>query len=188
MMVQLEMPHINVLSKIDLMEQFGALPFNLEFFTDLQSLDRLLPYLDGAPDAAATDQKEEISGEGGVGSGTSNLPTAAHAEFRARRRRLHAACCELIDDFGLVSFETLNIQDAASVGRVLSKIDKSNGYVFGASESKIDAQAKYASSLFQAISTDTEMFAERTLLVQEKYSIRKDEVDADGCNSGGTSS
>jgi hypothetical protein len=127
-------------------------------------MERLLPYLDAPPanpdkgfneDAAATPETHD-----------------ARAAFRAKRRRLHAAMCELVDDFSLVSFETLNIQDAESVGRVLSRVDKSNGYVFGASESNASANAKYASSLFQAVSTSTEFSAERTLFVQEKY--RKD--------------
>ena len=77
--------------------------------------------------------------------------------------------CELLDDFSLVSFETLNIQDAESVGRVLARVDKSNGFIYGASESAASAQAQYASSLFQVASTSTEFSAERTLFVQEKY-------------------
>jgi len=165
MMVQLEMPHINVLSKVDLMEQFGALPFNLEFFMDLQDMGRLLPYLDAPP--ARPDQGEED------GDNAAALEdSAAHAVFKAKRRRLHAAVCELVDDYGLVSFETLNIQSAESVGRLLARVDKANGYVFGASECASTAEAKYASKLFSSISSDTEMNAERTLLVQERYSTR----------------
>ncbi|KAI3898580.1 hypothetical protein MKW92_015885 [Papaver armeniacum] len=33
-MLHLELPHINVLSKIDLIESYGKLAFNLEFYTD----------------------------------------------------------------------------------------------------------------------------------------------------------
>lgn len=82
---------------------------------------------------------------------------------------MHAAMCELIDDFSLVSFETLNIQDAESVGRVLARVDKANGYVYMASESFETANQNYAANLFRAISRDTEMTAERTLFVQDKY-------------------
>lgn len=45
-MIQLETPHINVLSKVDLMEQFGTLPFNLEYFCEVLDLSRLLDLLD----------------------------------------------------------------------------------------------------------------------------------------------
>ena len=197
-MVQLELPHVNILSKIDLMEQFGTLPFNLDFFMDLQDVGRLLPYLDAPvprrPEdgGAAVDADEDGISQGG-GAPTPNLqppspiaPCAsaaavAHDEFKMRRQRLHGAMCELIDDFSLVSFETLNIQDAASVGRVLARVDKANGYVFGATESSAaSAQAKYASSLFQTVSSDTELQAERTLLVQERYLGRGGNGPSDG--------
>lgn len=44
-MLQLELPHINVLSKIDLISQFGNLDFNLDFYTEVQNLSYLQPLL-----------------------------------------------------------------------------------------------------------------------------------------------
>ncbi|KAJ3124786.1 GPN-loop GTPase 2 [Nowakowskiella sp. JEL0407] len=41
-MIQLETPHINVLSKVDLIEQFGKTAFNLDFYTEVQDLSYLL--------------------------------------------------------------------------------------------------------------------------------------------------
>jgi hypothetical protein len=35
-MLQLEMPHINILSKIDLLDSYGELPFSLNFYTDVR--------------------------------------------------------------------------------------------------------------------------------------------------------
>ena len=37
---------------------------------------------------------------------------------------------EIVEEFGLISFMPLDISSAESVGRVLAKIDKCNGYVF----------------------------------------------------------
>ena len=48
-MLQLDLPHINVLSKIDLINQYGPLAFNLEFYTDVQDLSHLIPALDADP-------------------------------------------------------------------------------------------------------------------------------------------
>src|SRR5690606_4889328 len=69
-MLRLELPHINVLSKVcvcmlllqfywlpnsngqlqvDIMEQFGPLPFSLDFFTEVTDLNRLLRFLDAPP-------------------------------------------------------------------------------------------------------------------------------------------
>eukprot|EP00551_Chaetoceros_affinis_P018186 CAMPEP_0203721748 /NCGR_PEP_ID=MMETSP0092-20131115/5134_1 /ASSEMBLY_ACC=CAM_ASM_001090 /TAXON_ID=426623 /ORGANISM="Chaetoceros affinis, Strain CCMP159" /LENGTH=144 /DNA_ID=CAMNT_0050601713 /DNA_START=44 /DNA_END=478 /DNA_ORIENTATION=+ len=44
--------------------------------------------------------------------------------------KLHQELCDVVNDFSLVSYVPLNINDAASVGRVLTKIDKANGYIF----------------------------------------------------------
>ncbi|KAH9025996.1 GPN-loop GTPase, partial [Lactarius pseudohatsudake] len=40
-MLHLELPHINVLSKVDLLTQYGDLDFNLEFYTEVQDLTHL---------------------------------------------------------------------------------------------------------------------------------------------------
>ena len=39
--------------------------------------------------------------------------------------------CELVSEFGLVSFLTLAIEDKESVLNVLRAVDKANGYVYG---------------------------------------------------------
>ncbi|KAJ2848139.1 hypothetical protein IWW36_003476 [Coemansia brasiliensis] len=44
-MTKLEMPHVNVLSKIDLLAQLGELDFSLEYYTAVMDLDYLLFHL-----------------------------------------------------------------------------------------------------------------------------------------------
>ncbi len=44
-MLQVALPHVNVLSKADLIEQYGKLPFNLDFFTEVLDLQYLLDSL-----------------------------------------------------------------------------------------------------------------------------------------------
>ncbi|KAK3029786.1 hypothetical protein RJ639_038228, partial [Escallonia herrerae] len=48
-MLHLELPHINVLSKIDLIESYGKLAFNLDFYTDVQDLSYIQHHLDQDP-------------------------------------------------------------------------------------------------------------------------------------------
>ncbi|CAO2039207.1 unnamed protein product, partial [Urochloa humidicola] len=48
-MLHLELPHINVLSKIDLIENYGNLAFNLDFYTDVQDLSYLQHHLEQDP-------------------------------------------------------------------------------------------------------------------------------------------
>ncbi len=45
-MLQLGLPHVNVLSKVDLIEQYGPLPFNLDFFTEVLNLSHLVEQLE----------------------------------------------------------------------------------------------------------------------------------------------
>ncbi|KAK8934781.1 hypothetical protein KSP39_PZI014516 [Platanthera zijinensis] len=48
-MLHLELPHINVLSKIDLIESYGKLAYNLDFYTDVEELSYLQYHLDQDP-------------------------------------------------------------------------------------------------------------------------------------------
>eukprot|EP00899_Mesostigma_viride_P010331 jgi/Mesvir1/1929/Mv22955-RA.1 len=100
-MLHLELPHVNVLSKVDLLEQYGELAFNLDFYTDVLDLQYLV-------------ERE-----------------AQNSAFSAKYRKLSAALCEVVQDFGLVNFCTLNIQDKESVLSVMRVVDKANGCVFG---------------------------------------------------------
>eukprot|EP00270_Netrium_digitus_P008387 TRINITY_DN2506_c0_g2_i2.p1 TRINITY_DN2506_c0_g2~~TRINITY_DN2506_c0_g2_i2.p1 ORF type:complete len:269 (-),score=71.82 TRINITY_DN2506_c0_g2_i2:40-795(-) len=78
-MLHLGLPHVNVLSKIDLTECYGKLAFNLEFYTDVQDLQYLQQLM----------SKDVRS---------------------AKYRKLTAALCDVVEEFALVSYETLNIQ------------------------------------------------------------------------------
>ena len=44
-MLHIALPHINVLSKIDVIEKFGELAFGLEFYTDVLDLNYLVDHL-----------------------------------------------------------------------------------------------------------------------------------------------
>lgn len=96
-MLQLELPHINVLSKVDLIAQHGKLrtsplpmlllfsarkrtAFNLDFYTEVQDLAYLEELLDK-------------SGPRGK-----------------RYAKLNRAICDIVEDFSLVSFQTLCVE------------------------------------------------------------------------------
>ncbi|KAL7337641.1 tryptophan synthase beta subunit-like PLP-dependent enzyme [Rhodotorula toruloides] len=97
-MLQLELPHINVLSKIDLLGQTGDLPFNLDYYTEVQDLSYLLPLLE-------RDQRTK------------------------RFSELNRVICEIVEEFGLVGFETLAVEDKDSMLRLVQVIDQALGYV-----------------------------------------------------------
>jgi len=41
-MMQIELPHINLLSKVDMVEKYGKLQFNLDYYTEVMDLEYLL--------------------------------------------------------------------------------------------------------------------------------------------------
>ncbi|KPP63684.1 hypothetical protein Z043_118036 [Scleropages formosus] len=99
-MLHVELPHINVLSKVDLIEQYGKLAFNLDFYTEVLDLSYLLEHLAADP-------------------------------FFKKFLRLNEKLAEVIQDYSLVSFLPLNVQDKNSMMQVMKAVDKANGYCFG---------------------------------------------------------
>ncbi|KAJ1984194.1 hypothetical protein H4R33_004475 [Dimargaris cristalligena] len=128
-MVWLELPHVNVLSKIDLIQSYGNLDFNLEYYTEVHDLSYLLDRLNAGA-------------------------------FTKRYHKLNEALCELIEDYNLVGFQTLCIEDKNSVMAVLSAIDKANGCVFGGLEA--------GNNKIMEISVKTD-FNQDVSRVQEQY-------------------
>ncbi|KZS97310.1 hypothetical protein SISNIDRAFT_482228 [Sistotremastrum niveocremeum HHB9708] len=96
-MLHLELPHINVLSKVDLIKQYGDLDFNLDFYTEVQDLSYL-----------------------------QNVLSQESPRFAA----LNMEICSLIEDYGLVGFETLAVEDKDSMVNLTRAIDRATGYVF----------------------------------------------------------
>lgn len=109
-MLQLDLPHLNVLTKIDNLSNYTQLPFNLDFYTEVQDLSFLLPHLEAE---------------------SSRL---AHSKFGA----LNTAIIDLVEEFGLVAFETLAVEDKKSMMNLLRAIDRASGYAFGPAEGAND--------------------------------------------------
>lgn len=139
-MLLLNLPHINVLSKMDLLKNYGPLPFNLDFYTEVQDLSHLLPLLD----------KERGS---------------------TRFAKLNEAICDMVESFGLVGFETLAVEDKASMTHLLQTIDRAGGYAFGAAEGAGDSiwtvamRERWGDAVGQVAD------------VQERWVDRRDEYD-----------
>eukprot|EP00979_Chaetoceros_neogracilis_P018352 scaffold10575_cov275-Chaetoceros_neogracile.AAC.6 len=185
-MLRLELPAVNVLSKIDLLSGYGdgSIPFNLDYFVECQDLERLLPYLEG--NGVGTDMEN-----GNMEDETERMImedeeyrkarfNTRNTRFYKRYHKLHRELCEVIDDYSLLSYIPLDINDAASVGRLVARIDKCNGYVFtgrsrqtGSTSS--DAKSKDTNKnniedMFQcAMQADSEWGYEQIADVQERF-------------------
>ncbi len=140
-MLQMDLPHLNVLTKIDKLAGYAPLPFNLDYYTEVQDLSYLLPHL------------------------AQENPVMQHPKFQG----LNNAVIELVEDFGLVSFETLAVEDKKSMMTLLQAIDRAGGYAFGGAEGANDTvwQVAMREGMGKMDIGD----------VQERWIDRKDEFD-----------
>lgn len=170
-LLRLELPAVNVLSKADLVVQtldddrgqpHMFLPMQIQFFTECHDLDRLLPFLDTSNlpsdpddhdlwDALADDEEYQVA----------RTKRQQSKQFR-KFHKLHEAMAEVVQDFGLLSFLPLDINSAESVGRVLSRIDQANGYVFRGDAHQVNE------ALFKSAMTQNESLFESIADVHER--------------------
>ncbi|KAL9057895.1 MAG: hypothetical protein Q9162_002022 [Coniocarpon cinnabarinum] len=123
-MLQLELPHINVLTKIDNLPSYGDLPMPLHFYTEARSLvDYLEPHLEAeqkglpASNASQVDERDDMD-----------------LQPKSKFHALNNAILELVEEYGLVGFETLCVEDRQSMWQLLRAIDRAGGYAFGGAE------------------------------------------------------
>eukprot|EP00877_Chromochloris_zofingiensis_P014559 jgi/Chrzof1/9357/UNPLg00328.t1 len=133
-MLHLELPHVNVLSKVDLIRHYGRLDFNLDFYTEVQDLSYLIRAMGSDP-------------------------------FSVKYRKLSKGLCELVEDYGLVRFVPLAIEDKQSVQYILGLVDKANGALYASLDNPnapIPAEMVYGSTSKAA---DEDIWT----MYQEKY-------------------
>jgi ketosteroid isomerase-like protein len=137
----MDLPHLNVLTKIDKLASYGPLPFNLEYYTEVHDLSYLLPHLE------------------------SENPVMRHPKFEG----LNNAVVDLVEEFGLVGFETLAVEDKRSMMTLLQAIDRAGGYAFGGAEGANDTVWQVAMREgLQGMTIED---------VQERWIDRKEEFD-----------
>uniref|UniRef100_A0A0V0G835 GPN-loop GTPase 2 n=1 Tax=Triatoma dimidiata TaxID=72491 RepID=A0A0V0G835_TRIDM len=105
-MLQMELPHVNVLSKIDLMASFSnKLPFGLDYYTEVLDLNYILEYL----------QSDKLT---------------------AKYKKFNSAIIGMIENYSLISFVPLNVEDTKTLIKVHQAVDKANGYIYAAGEER----------------------------------------------------
>lgn len=159
-MLHLPFPLVNVLTKIDnLAKNSEPLPFNLDYYTEVQDLDYLLPHLEAEQNNTSVQNLEERAGN-------SDIPKLPESKFTA----LNEALIQLIGDFGLVAFETLAVEDKVSMTNLLHAIDRASGYVFGTDKGTNDSVWQVAMQEGWGGKIDVRD-------VQERWIDRRDEFD-----------
>ncbi len=140
-MIQMDMPHVNVLSKIDKVASYDELPFNLEYYTDVDDLTYLTPHLEA------------------------ESPVLRSEKFG----KLHEAIANMIENYGLVRYEVLAVENKKSMTHLLRVIDRAGGYVFGSAEG--------ANDTVWAVTMRNEASMMDVQDIQERWIDQKDEYD-----------
>jgi len=144
----MDMPHVNVLSKIDKVASYDELPFNLEYYTDVDDLTYLTPYLEA------------------------ESPALRSEKFG----RLNEAIANMIESYGLVRYEVLAVENKKSMMHLLRVIDRAGGYVFGGAEGANDTIWAVAMRN-EASMMDVQDIQERWIDQKEEYDRLEREAD-----------
>ncbi|KAI4097292.1 MAG: hypothetical protein LQ344_000391 [Seirophora lacunosa] len=112
-MIMLEIPHVNILSKMDLVK--GSVPKR-----------QLKRFLD--PDASLMEDNNNNHNPDEDLRGGADPANAESVMGGGSFKKLNRAVARLIDDFSMVSFLQLDVQDEDSVAGVLSHIDDAIQY------------------------------------------------------------
>ncbi|KAK4986914.1 hypothetical protein LTR50_004956 [Elasticomyces elasticus] len=137
-MLHLPFPVVNVLTKIDNLHNAGPLPFNLDFYTEVQDLEYLLPHLEA--EQAISPLRKRDSPSSASDPDRPNPPSESDSKWH----KLNLALIQLIQDHGLVGFTPLAVEDKASMLNLLRAIDRASGYAFGSEKGVNDSVWKVA--------------------------------------------
>lgn len=149
MMLHLELPHVNILSKIDLIERYGPLEENIDFYTEVLDLSHLMRNKNFSKDRF-------------------------QPKLSKKYRKFNRALCDVIEDYSLVSYLTLNVQDRLSMEKVINTVDKANGFLFGhVTNDELSQRTNLMSNAY-----GVEQFEyEKTAKIRENYTFADDEDD-----------
>lgn len=147
-MMQMELPHVNILSKIDmLMDQTDDLPLRLDYYAEANNLSHLLK----------------------------TLQTNRHP-LSVKFKQLNELMAEMIEDYGLVGFEPLDIQDKECALRVLARCDTANGHIMNAEKITDPSDPVGGLRLFTtALGSAEEPLDEFIERFEERFKARREE-------------
>ena len=132
-MLHLELPHINVLTKVDILTQNLAGDPDGEdcrhppdYARPILAADHVAARLAALELEAYTDLEDTSLILGQLGR-TGQL-------FGQRFLKMSAGLLEVVEDYGLVSFLPLDIQQKSMVAKVVEAADTATGFVFAAAQ------------------------------------------------------
>ena len=123
-MIALELPHVNILSKCDLInEERVANILDTESASMLFSKEEYKASVEEAAIMKSLEKEEDKEKVAIIRAERQRM-----IERRRKHNRLTEAICSLLDDYSMVSFIPLNIKDEESIDHVLSHVDHTIQY------------------------------------------------------------
>jgi hypothetical protein len=100
-MINLALPQINIISKIDLLKNYDKkdMPFSLGFYKNPSDIEKITLMVD------------EIN-------------------VNPKFKKLNKLIAEFVTEYGLVSFDILDVSDQKHLNKIATLIDKANGYIY----------------------------------------------------------
>jgi GTPase SAR1 family protein len=127
-MIAMQLPHVNVLSKCDLVEE-ASMERVLEMESAIQLWEMLGDHSNDSFSIQAYNHLVPDSNKNNSAEAASNNTQQQQRQQRARKwSRLTEAICSLLDDYSMVGFIPLNIYDEDSIAHVLATVDHATQY------------------------------------------------------------
>ncbi|GAB65751.1 hypothetical protein PCYB_072530 [Plasmodium cynomolgi strain B] len=184
--IHLELPHVNVFSKIDLLKYFrDDLNFPLSYYVEAQNLEQLMLYaryqnepssesdMGDSPSTSLNDPnhctqhniKQVIQNE--INTGNIKNVKKNYRRFSNKYLKLNEYICETVEDYNIINFALLDIQDKYSVLKLLKIIDGANGFRF----SSIYSEYSLFDTYVEAIEYDCDDIQERIVDVSDEEKL-----------------
>ncbi|CAA9987448.1 XPA binding protein 1, putative [Plasmodium knowlesi strain H] len=181
--IHLELPHVNVFSKIDLLKYFkDDLNFPLSYYVQAQNLEQLMLYaryqnesssdseMGDSPKNSSNDKnhcaqgsiKQVIQDE--INTGNIRNARKNYRRFSNKYLKLNEYICETVEDYNIINFALLDIQDKYSVLKLLKIIDGANGFRF----SSIYSEYSLFDTYVEAIEYDCDDIQEKIVDVSDE--------------------
>ncbi|KAL7525257.1 hypothetical protein ACHAXR_000921, partial [Thalassiosira sp. AJA248-18] len=122
--ISMQLPHVNVLSKCDLVEE-ASMERVLEMESALQLWDVLGDHSNNSLSSSLQPFQHLDPNDAAI---TARTELTAQQKRDKKWNKLTEAICSLLDDYSMVGFVPLNINDEDSIAHVLATVDHSINY------------------------------------------------------------
>ncbi|KAI4839412.1 GPN-loop GTPase [Plasmodium brasilianum] len=161
--IHLELPHVNVFSKIDLLKYFKMdLNFPLSYYVEAQNLSQLMLYAKYQNYSSSDSEEEPDKGKdkekkgadtnfvlikNDIKDGHIKNVKKNYCKYSNKFLKLNEYICETVEDYNIINFALLDIQDKYSVLKLLKIIDGANGFRYSSIYSEYTLFDTYVESI-----------------------------------------